>query len=353
MPFDSMGLCITGRPLIFLHFPFNEKWSQMAWHLGCAFARPSELRNEGWTCFALIALILHMTILILVALHTASVCTLSSTCDTWNVRLGCLAGCKNCANTAPDTFAIEEDFGRARVVSQSGNPAQAQSAIETWFWASPQPFYLCWDFCLWRVEIMVIRFHFHCMRNTAIDSFKDSPGGQHAKHSRCWQGVSESCSPVDCIHRVTAAQLTLLEDEMRRIERVNVCPLFLTLPVRNNLNILVCLQQYTSMGPRYFLELKDSEDVACIFQYVCLRCRILDSLLETAFKVNYADILICWINHAHCWQLVLRRFSLVMNRWAWCYQAWATDLLMSSPRWMINPTISLSLWHTPEVWSWE
>ncbi|CAK9198587.1 unnamed protein product [Sphagnum troendelagicum] len=69
-------------------------------------------------------------------------------------------GCKNCANTAPDTFTIEEDFGRARVVSQSGNPAQAQLAIET--------------------------------------------------------------CPVDCIHRVTAAQLTLLEDEMRRIERVNV-----------------------------------------------------------------------------------------------------------------------------------
>lgn len=29
-------------------------------------------------------------------------------------------------------------------------------------------------------------------------------------------------SPVDCIHWVTAAQLTLLEDEMRRMERVNV-----------------------------------------------------------------------------------------------------------------------------------
>jgi hypothetical protein len=200
------------------------------------------LRNEGWTCFALISLILHLTILILITLHTASVCTLSSTCDTWNVRLGCLAGCKNCANTAPDTFAIEEDFGRARVVSQSGNPAQAQSAIETWFWASLQPFYMCWDFCFWRVEIMVIRSHLHCMRNTASDLFKDSPGMQHAKHSGCWQGVSESCSPVDCIHRVTAAQLTLLEDEMRRIERVNVCPLFLTLPVRNSLNILVCLQ---------------------------------------------------------------------------------------------------------------
>jgi hypothetical protein len=207
------------------------------------------LRNEGWTCFALISLILHLTILILITLHTASVCTLSSTCDTWNVRLGCLAGCKNCANTAPDTFAIEEDFGRARVVSQSGNPAQAQSAIETWFWASLQPFYMCWDFCFWRVEIMVIRSHLHCMRNTASDLFKDSPGMQHAKHSGCWQGVSESCSPVDCIHRVTAAQLTLLEDEMRRIERVNVCPLFLTLPVRNSLNILVACSNILAWDP--------------------------------------------------------------------------------------------------------
>lgn len=33
-------------------------------------------------------------------------------------------------------------------------------------------------------------------------------------------------SPVDCIHWVTAAQLTLLEDEMRRVERVNVRFLF-------------------------------------------------------------------------------------------------------------------------------
>lgn len=36
------------------------------------------------------------------------------------------------------------------------------------------------------------------------------------------------CSPVDCIHWVTAAQLTLLEDEMRRVERVNVCTANLT-----------------------------------------------------------------------------------------------------------------------------
>ncbi|KAG6589243.1 Chaperone protein dnaJ C76, chloroplastic [Cucurbita argyrosperma subsp. argyrosperma] len=69
-------------------------------------------------------------------------------------------GCKNCANVAPDVFGIEEDFGRARVYSQCGNPQRVQEAIE-------------------------------------------------------------SC-PVDCIHWTSAAQLSLLEDEMRRVERVNV-----------------------------------------------------------------------------------------------------------------------------------
>ncbi|KAG0585150.1 hypothetical protein KC19_3G262100 [Ceratodon purpureus] len=69
-------------------------------------------------------------------------------------------GCKNCANTAPDTFEIEDEFGRARVFCQLGDVRSAQEAIDT--------------------------------------------------------------CPVDCIHWVTAAQLTLLEDEMRRVERVNV-----------------------------------------------------------------------------------------------------------------------------------
>ncbi|VVA32218.1 PREDICTED: ferredoxin [Prunus dulcis] len=69
-------------------------------------------------------------------------------------------GCKNCANVAPDVFGIEEDFGRARVYSQCGNPDLVQQAID-------------------------------------------------------------SC-PVDCIHWTSAAQLSLLEDEMRRVERVNV-----------------------------------------------------------------------------------------------------------------------------------
>ncbi|XP_043689704.1 chaperone protein dnaJ C76, chloroplastic isoform X1 [Telopea speciosissima] len=69
-------------------------------------------------------------------------------------------GCKNCANVAPDVFQIEDDFGRARVYSQSRNPELVQQAID-------------------------------------------------------------SC-PVDCIHWTSAAQLSLLEDEMRRVERVNV-----------------------------------------------------------------------------------------------------------------------------------
>ncbi|XP_059452665.1 chaperone protein dnaJ C76, chloroplastic-like isoform X1 [Corylus avellana] len=69
-------------------------------------------------------------------------------------------GCKNCANVASDVFAIEEDFGRARVYSQCGKPELVQQAIDT--------------------------------------------------------------CPVDCIHWTSAAQLSLLEDEMRRVERVNV-----------------------------------------------------------------------------------------------------------------------------------
>lgn len=69
-------------------------------------------------------------------------------------------GCKNCANVCPKVFGIEEDFGRARAYSQSGSRELIQQAID-------------------------------------------------------------SC-PVDCIHWTSAAQLSLLEDEMRRVERVNV-----------------------------------------------------------------------------------------------------------------------------------
>lgn len=70
-------------------------------------------------------------------------------------------GCKNCANTAESTFEMEPLWGRARVCSQRADqPALVQEAIDT--------------------------------------------------------------CPVNCIHWVSAQQLTLLEDEMRRMERVNV-----------------------------------------------------------------------------------------------------------------------------------
>ncbi|XP_038994323.1 uncharacterized protein LOC120118335 [Hibiscus syriacus] len=67
---------------------------------------------------------------------------------------------KNCANVTCDVFRIEEDFGRARVHGQFGNPELVQQAIDG--------------------------------------------------------------SPVDCIHWTSAAQISLLEDEMRRVERVYV-----------------------------------------------------------------------------------------------------------------------------------
>ncbi|XP_047939506.1 chaperone protein dnaJ C76, chloroplastic isoform X1 [Salvia hispanica] len=69
-------------------------------------------------------------------------------------------GCKNCANVCSEVFAIEEDFGRARAYNQAGMLDKVQQAVE-------------------------------------------------------------SC-PVDCIHWTSAAQLSLLEDEMRRVERVNL-----------------------------------------------------------------------------------------------------------------------------------
>lgn len=74
-------------------------------------------------------------------------------------ELGCI-GCQYCVNICPGVFGNEEDFGRARVYNQRGDPESVQQAIE-------------------------------------------------------------SC-PVDCIHKTTAAQLSLLEDEMRKVERVNV-----------------------------------------------------------------------------------------------------------------------------------
>lgn len=50
----------------------------------------------------------------------------------WSLYSLFFTGCKNCANVACDVFAIEEDFGRARAHSQSGNLELVQQAIDTW-----------------------------------------------------------------------------------------------------------------------------------------------------------------------------------------------------------------------------
>lgn len=44
-----------------------------------------------------------------------------------------LTGCKNCTNVCKAVFTIEEDFGRARVYSQSGNHDLIQQAIDSWY----------------------------------------------------------------------------------------------------------------------------------------------------------------------------------------------------------------------------
>lgn len=70
-------------------------------------------------------------------------------------------GCKNCCNVCPKTFGIEDMFGRARVMQQKGDEEnKIQEAIDT--------------------------------------------------------------CPVNCIHWVSAPQLSLLETEMMKIERVAV-----------------------------------------------------------------------------------------------------------------------------------
>eukprot|EP00890_Picochlorum_soloecismus_P004963 jgi/Picsp_1/5468/NSC_02827-R1_chloroplast -like protein len=68
-------------------------------------------------------------------------------------------GCRNCVNCDPKTFAMENEHGRARVQQQGLDPERVQEAIET--------------------------------------------------------------CPVNCIHWVTAPQLTLLEEAMGRMERID------------------------------------------------------------------------------------------------------------------------------------
>jgi hypothetical protein len=52
---------------------------------------------------------------------------------TYKYNINPSTGCKNCANVACDVFAIEEDFGRARVFNQRGNPELVQQAIDSWY----------------------------------------------------------------------------------------------------------------------------------------------------------------------------------------------------------------------------
>jgi hypothetical protein len=51
----------------------------------------------------------------------------------YNYTSNSWTGCKNCANVACDVFGIEEDFGRARVYNQCGNPDLIQQAIDSWY----------------------------------------------------------------------------------------------------------------------------------------------------------------------------------------------------------------------------
>lgn len=53
----------------------------------------------------------------------------------------------------------------------------------------------------------------------SVDAATDLVGNFRELIRRCFFFVF---SPVDCIHQTSAAQLSLLEDEMRRVERVNV-----------------------------------------------------------------------------------------------------------------------------------
>jgi len=75
-------------------------------------------------------------------------------------ELTCI-GCHNCTNVCPKTYAMEPDFGRARVMQQKIDSDE--------------------------------------MLQESID-----------------------CCPVDCIHWVTAPQLSLLENSMSKLERLNV-----------------------------------------------------------------------------------------------------------------------------------
>lgn len=87
-------------------------------------------------------------------------------------------GCRNCNNVCHRTFGMEEDYGRARVMRQSVDPVdKVQEAIDT--------------------------------------------------------------CPVSCIHWVTAPQLTLLEETMAKMERIDAWKLLTGGGKGANLNVFV------------------------------------------------------------------------------------------------------------------
>ncbi|CAI5963988.1 unnamed protein product [Closterium sp. NIES-64] len=117
-------------------------------------------------------------------------------------------GCKNCANTAEDTFEIEEMWGRARVCNQGGNPpAKIQEAVET-----------CQRF-------IFIRTHSRSAllaRNPPFPPPSSPPSTNPLPASLPPCPTPHPIGPVSCIHWVKSPQLVLLEDEMGCMERVSV-----------------------------------------------------------------------------------------------------------------------------------
>ncbi|XP_056685533.1 uncharacterized protein [Spinacia oleracea] len=118
---------------------------------------------------------------------------------------------------ALDVFEIEEDFRRARAYKQCGMSDLVQQAIESWydhFYNGSVQLIICIG-CSVERQLLV-----------APDVFEiEEDFGRALAYKQC--GVSdlvqqeiESC-PVDCIHYSSTAQLSLLEDEMQRVERVN------------------------------------------------------------------------------------------------------------------------------------
>lgn len=107
-------------------------------------------------------------------------------------------GCRNCNNVCPKTFEMEEEHGRARVMRQDADtPEKVQEAIDT--------------------------------------------------------------CPVSCIHWVTAPQLTMLEETMGKMERVDTWVLMNGGGKGANLNVSVCIVLLSHTSPQLMASLIVSE----------------------------------------------------------------------------------------------